>query len=210
METNAEAAITGVILAGGKSTRFGSDKAAALLLGRPMLQWSVSALGAVCDELVVVVAKDQVLPAFDAPVPVKVSVDAVEGLGPLAGLVTGLSAVTTQLCFAVSCDAPLIRPELISALASLAPDYDVVCPYVGGFIQPLAAVYRPATCVSVFAQFVERGLLKVTAAFGPLRTKVVREDELSRVDPGLESFLNANRPEMLDELAAIASRRLQR
>ncbi|HXU23683.1 MAG TPA: NTP transferase domain-containing protein, partial [Tepidiformaceae bacterium] len=76
METNAEAAITGVILAGGKSTRFGSDKAAALLLGRPMLQWSVSALGAVCDELVVVVAKDQVLPAFDAPVPVKVSVDA--------------------------------------------------------------------------------------------------------------------------------------
>ena len=117
---------------------------------------------------------------------------------------TGLSAARSPLCFATSCDAPLMRPANWSRhwLRSGAI-IDVVCPYVGGFMQPLAAVYRPATCLPIFKGFVERGLLKITAAFGPLRTNVVREDDVRTADPALESFLNANSPAMLDELAGI-------
>ena len=55
--------IAGLILAGGKSTRFGTDKAAAPLAGRPMLQWVVDALAGVCEEIVIVAALGQELPA---------------------------------------------------------------------------------------------------------------------------------------------------
>jgi len=202
-----EERVTGLILAGGKSTRFGSDKASAPLLGKPMLQWVISALAGACDELVVVTAREQLLPNVEASVPIRVVVDLYDGLGPLAGLVAGFAAVATPLCFAVPCDAPLIWPALVTMLAGLSAEWDVVCPYVGGFMQPLAALYRVETCLPVFRDFVERDLLKVTAAFGPLRTRVVREDELRAVDPALESFLNANRPEGLEQVAAILAAR---
>jgi len=202
-----EERVTGLILAGGKSARFGSDKASAPLLGKPMLQWVISALGGACDALIVVAAQGQQLPNIEASVPVAVVVDEYERLGPLAGLVSGFAAVRTPLCFAMPCDAPLVRPELVSLLASLSAAWDIVCPYVGGFMQPLAALYRVETCLPVFRDFVERDLLKVTAAFGPLRTRVVREGELRAVDPALESFLNANRPETLEEVVAILAAR---
>ncbi|MEO9254265.1 MAG: NTP transferase domain-containing protein, partial [Tepidiformaceae bacterium] len=129
--------------------------------------------------------------------------DLYEAKGPLAGLVAGFEAVATPLCFATSCDAPLLQPGVIGLLRTHAADHDIACPLVDGFLQPLVAVYRPLACLPVFKDFVERDVLKITAAFGPLRTVLVREEELREVDPGLKSFLNANRPERLAEIAAV-------
>jgi molybdopterin-guanine dinucleotide biosynthesis protein A len=196
----AAASLTGVILAGGKSSRFGSDKASAPLLGKPMLQWAASALSGVCGELVIVVAEGQELPPFEVTVPVRTVVDRYPGKGPLAGLATGFSAVRTELCYATSCDAPLIQPALVELLAGLADDYDIVCPLVEDYLQPLTAVYRAAACGPVFEEFIARDVLKITAAFGPLRMRVVREDEVRAADPELESFVNANRPEVVAEI----------
>ncbi len=195
--------LTGLILAGGKSTRFGSDKASALLLGRPLLQWAAAALEPVCSSLVVVRAPGQTLPPVDFDGEMTVVDDAYEAKGPLAGLTTGFAAVATPLCFAQPCDAPLVRPGLVSYLAGLAEGFDIVCPHVGGFLQPLAAVYRPGSCLPVFRDFIGRDALKITAAFGPLRTRIVREAELTAADPGLESFLSANRPEALHEIESL-------
>jgi molybdopterin-guanine dinucleotide biosynthesis protein A len=195
--------LTGLILAGGKSSRFGSDKASALLQGRPLLQWVVGALSEVCNAVVVVKAAGQALPAFECRVAVDVVEDLYEGKGPLAGLVAGFGSVRTPLCFAASCDAPLVQPALIHLLADRAAEHDIVSPFVGGFLQPLVAVYRPASCLPVFRDFVERDLLKITAAFGPLDSVIVAESEVAEADPGFSSFLNANRPERLAEIAAL-------
>jgi molybdopterin-guanine dinucleotide biosynthesis protein A len=198
-------AICGLVLAGGKSSRFGSDKASAPLAGRPMLQWVVSALETVCESLVIVRARGQVLPELQSSVPVVVVEDRYEAKGPLAGLVTGLAAVAQPLSFAISCDAPLLRPALVTFLAGIAGDHDIVCPYVEGFPQPLAAIYRPATCLPVFRDCVERDQLKITAAFGPLRTSIVREEAIRAIDPDLRSFRNANRPDAIVELERLVS-----
>jgi molybdopterin-guanine dinucleotide biosynthesis protein A len=192
--------LTGLILAGGKSTRFGRDKASAPLAGRAMLQWMARALEPVCAGLVVVRARGQELPAIETALPAVVVEDEYDELGPLAGLVTGFGAVETELCFATSCDAPLLRPELVELLAARAAGHDIVCPLVERFLQPLVAVYRPATCLPVFRDFVERRVLKITAAFGPLRLDAVPEEDVRRTDRDLRSFRNANRPE---EAAAI-------
>lgn len=197
------ASLTGLILAGGKSSRFGSDKASALLRGRPLLQWAVSALEPAVSALVVVSAKGQHLPPIDAAVPVVVIEDDYEAMGPLAGLATGFRAVTTELCFATSCDAPLLMAAVVQLLASKAAQADVVVPDVLGFRQPLAAIYRPAACAPVFDAHIGRGELKIVPIFRMLRTVVVGEDEMRGADPDLLSFRNANVPERLAEMEAL-------
>lgn len=200
-------AIAGVVLAGGQSSRFGSDKASVLLARRPLLQWVVSALDGVCESIVIVRSAGQALPAIESRIPVTVAEDEYPGKGPLAGLVTGLAATSAGLCYAVSCDAPLVRPEIVSWLAARAVGHDVVCPQVGGVLQPLGAVYRVATCLPAFRDLVERDLLKLVVALEEVETLVVPEAELLSVDPDLRSFVNANRPETLAEIQRIVDER---
>ncbi|MEO6397421.1 MAG: molybdenum cofactor guanylyltransferase [Tepidiformaceae bacterium] len=195
--------MTGLILAGGKSSRFGSDKASALLLGKPLLQWVISALEPVCEALLVVKAAGQMLPLVPATIPLLTVEDEYEAMGPLAGLTTGFRAVTTELCFATACDSPLLAPALVRLLASRAREADVAVPDVGGFLQPLAALYRPATVAPVFEARIRRGELKITPAFSLLRTVVLGEAEIRAADPTLRSFLNANTPQRLAEIEAL-------
>ena len=196
-----------VILAGGRSTRFGRDKASAPLRDRPLLQWVAEAVVPAVDRLVIVRAPGQLLPPLDLPVPVDLVDDEFPGLGPLAGLATGLAAVAAPLAFACSCDAPLIAPELVVRLADIAraASADVVRPRVGGYPQPLVAVYRVASCLPAFRKAVESrtGGLRIVAACAGLRVVEPGEAELRAVDPGLRSFLNANTPARLAEIDAL-------
>lgn len=199
-------AIEGVVLAGGRSTRFGSDKAWAVLGGRPLLQWVVEALAARCARVVVVRARGQVLPPVVAGVPVAVVDDEYEARGPLAGLVTGLGAVATELCFVASCDAPLLRPELIDLLAGTAGGAepgDAAVARVGGMLQPLAAVYRPRACLAPFRETLETGRPSLLAALARVHVTEVAEAAVRAVDPALASFAGANTPDALAALEAI-------
>lgn len=196
-------ALTGVVLAGGKSSRFGSDKASALLRGRPLLQWVLDAVGQASEAIVIVKARGQVLPEVTAQVPLVVVEDLYDEQGPLAGLVAAFEAVHTPVAFATSCDSPLTEPALIRYLASRAGDADVVCPLVGGYPQPLAAVYRASVCLPVFRENVERGQLRIVVAYGKLRRKTVTGEEAAAADPELRSFLNANTPERLAEIDSL-------
>jgi molybdopterin-guanine dinucleotide biosynthesis protein A len=205
--TRTTEAVAGVVLAGGQSSRFGRDKASALLGGRPLLQWVVTALEGVCESIAVVRAAGQALPEIESRVPVRVVEDEYPGKGPLAGLVTGLAATDADLCFAVSCDAPLVRPEIVSWLAVRAGGHDFVCPRVDGVLQPLCAVYRRATCLPVFRDLVERDMLKLVASLEEVDTLIVPEGDVLAVDPDLRSFLNANRPETLAEIQRIVDER---
>ncbi len=198
-----KAGLTTVILAGGKSSRFGRDKASARLWGRTLLQWVVSALEPVSDQFVIVKAVGQELPLVGSGKPWSAADDLYEGRGPLAGLVTGFAAADTDLAFAISCDAPLVRPELVHLLIANAEASDIVCPLVEAHLQPLVALYRVEACLPVFREAVEANRLKITTAFGPLRMKVVDEGEVRSVDPDLRSFRNANRPETLAEIEAL-------
>ncbi|MGH2589524.1 MAG: molybdenum cofactor guanylyltransferase, partial [Actinomycetota bacterium] len=108
---------TGVVLAGGRSTRFGRDKLAEPYLGMPLLHHAVLRLAEVCGDVVVVVAPDAVDPALPVGVPVRVARDATEGEGPLAGVYAGLLAVTTDVALVAGGDMPdLQTPVLLEML----------------------------------------------------------------------------------------------
>ncbi|RIL02669.1 molybdenum cofactor guanylyltransferase [bacterium] len=207
MDMDGNGSLTGLILAGGKSTRFGSDKASAVVAGKPMLQWVAQALQVACDRLVIVRAAEQVLPRLELAKSAVVVEDRWEARGPLAGLASGLPAVETDYCFAASCDAPLLQPRLVQFLADRARGHDVALVEVARRLNPLVAAYRAATCLPGFEKAVERGDLKITDAFAGLDVLVVDEGEASAQDPGLFSFRNANRPDSLEEVEAILGRR---
>jgi molybdopterin-guanine dinucleotide biosynthesis protein A len=201
------AGIEAVILAGGRSTRFGRDKASAPLRGRPLLQWVVDAVAPAVERILIVHAPGQALPPLSAAPEVVPVPDEFPGLGPLAGLATGFAHCRAGLAFACSCDAPLIAPALVRLLGAIARETgaDVVRPRVGGFPQPLVAVYRPATCLEPFRRAVaaRSGGLRIVAACEGLHVVEPAEDRIAAADPTFRSFLNANTPERLAEIESL-------
>jgi len=195
--------VAGVIVAGGLSRRFGSDKASANLRGRPLLQWVRDALAPVVDELVVVTAAGQALPPMHPAIPVTVVEDREPERGPLAGLAAGFAATAAPVCFAASCDAPLLRTAVVERILEALGGHEAVIPEVGGYPQPLAGAYRREPALTAAEAALASGANKVIDAFAALDALAFAEDDLARVDPDLRSFRNANTPEALAELVAL-------
>lgn len=189
--------LSAVVLAGGLSTRFGSDKASALLHGRPLLQWVVAAVASSCSPIVVVRARGRALPAMPGAPRVMVVDDRWMERGPLAGLATGLAMLGPGFAFAASCDMPLLSAALPPLLVSIADGFDVVVPVIEGRRQPLAALYRAGSCLTRFEQLVEAGQGRLLSAFDGLNVCEVGEEELEAAGITALSFSNANDPSAL-------------
>lgn len=196
-----ESSVGAIVLAGGRSTRLGRDKASELLLGRPLLQHVVDRVGEVASEIVVVAAPGQMLPAVEAAVPMTVAIDAYPGSGPLGGIYTGLVAARAAFSIAVACDMPLLSPTLLAALVARATGVDVVMPVLT-YPEPLHAVYGRG-CIEPIRERLESGQLKITNFLGAVRVRYVREDECRAVDRELRSFLNVNTEEDLAHVRTI-------
>jgi molybdopterin-guanine dinucleotide biosynthesis protein A len=190
-----------IVLAGGKSTRLGRDKASEPLLGVPLLQRVLDRLEGLVDEYVVVVRAGQVLPPLSAH-DVKVVEDLYPETGPLGGIYTGLSAVRALHAVVVACDMPLLQRPLIAELLRLAPGHDAVVPLSDGLPQPLCATYARA-CLEPARRQLEAGNLKVAGLFDHVRTLYLQPEAWRRFDAGGRSFLNLNREEDLEHAAAL-------
>ena len=137
-----------LILAGGRSTRFGeADKAVADLAGTPMIRRVVDRLATVADEIVVNCRDDQ-LEAIrdalsDADVEPAYATDPVPDRGPLAGIRVGLEAVDREYAAVVACDMPFVDPTLFEVLRERARGRDgALVRLEDGWYQTTQAVYR--------------------------------------------------------------------
>lgn len=112
--------VTGIVLAGGRARRFGSDKLAVELRGRRLLHHPVAVLAGICGEVLVALAPDAPIPPLPGMTgaPIRFVRDAVAGAGPLAGLVAGLEAAGEGVALVVGGDQPDLRPELLRLLVS--------------------------------------------------------------------------------------------
>ena len=183
-----------IILAGGRSTRLGRDKASEPLLGVSLLQRVVSRVEGLAGEIVVVRAAGQALPDIETSASLRVVEDVYPDSGPLGGIYTGLSAITTARALSVGCDMPLLQPELLAGLLLLASDgYDAVVPTNEMFRpEPLCAVYT-TRCISSAQSQVGDGALKVALFLDKLRVRYVTPSEWRAWDREGLSFLNINR-----------------
>jgi molybdenum cofactor guanylyltransferase len=185
-----------IIMAGGKSTRLGRDKASETLLGRPMLQHVIDRVSRVVDEIVVVKARGQTLPEVTSELPLRVAEDLYPDCGPLGGIYTGLSSTDAGRSLAVACDMPLLAEPLLRELLRRSDGCDVVMPVLA-YPEPLHAVYGRA-CIDPIRERLDAGQLKITNFLGAVHVCYAREDDCRRFDPDLRSFSNTNTEEDLN------------
>ncbi|MGQ0630304.1 MAG: molybdenum cofactor guanylyltransferase [Sporichthyaceae bacterium] len=200
---NAEpASAAGVVLAGGRSSRMGTSKAALDWHGSTLLYRATALLARTLrGPVFVVAAPGQDLP--DLPPGVEVVRDPVEGSGPLQGIVGALTAATDRASavFICSTDLPFLHPAYVLRVLALLDDaHDVALPFARGHRQPLGAAYSPALA-PLGARLLAAGSRKPGELFAQCRVRTVSADDLradpavGRLDPLLDSVRNINTPE---------------
>lgn len=186
--------VTGIVLAGGASSRFGSDKLAARIDGRPLLQRAIDAVAPVSDEIVVVIGQGSE-PSVESSRPVRMIRDSDRFPGPRAGLLAGVEAAAHPLAVVAGGDMPWIRPAVLRALLDRldVDERGAAAPILYGILQPLPCAVRVAAVRA--ARGHRRGsLLALLEAAGvaPLAELAWRD-----VDPAGASLQDVDRPEDL-------------
>lgn len=200
--------LTGVVLSGGASTRFGREKGLVMLNDETMVSRVVATMRILADEIVVAVASGRAEEyanlLSDDTIVVE---DEREGIGPLYGLTTAMRAAEGDYVVVSPCDTPLIRPEVCRAVVDSGEGKDGAVPFLRGYLEPLHACYRRRTCLDAFEETVAAGRRRPKDAFHLLDLAMVDEEHIRRLDPHLESFINVNTQE---DLAVVTDRISQR
>jgi len=190
--------MTGIVLSGGENKRMGKDKAFLMIAGKPMIEHVLKALRNASDRVIIVTNSPHAYASYDA----RVVTDASDKRGPLTGIYTGLLHSTDEYNIVVACDMPFLNSGLLSYMAGLAGDYDVVVPKVGEYIEPLHAIYRKKL-LPVIEKRIQCDARQIRGVFSEVRVRYVTESEIDRFDPERRSFKNLNTPEEYKEAACL-------
>lgn len=195
--------MTGVVLAGGRSRRFGANKALADWKGAPLVQSVVDSLLEVMPK-VLVVTKNAAELAFLKSERVTIVEDLCADGHPMGGIFTALSGLKTRHAFVAACDMPFVRPELIYALWHSRADYDAVIPVWRDKRQPLCGVYSRG-CVGMIRASIAEDSLGIKHLFDLLRTRFMLEREVAGVDPQGLSFMDIDTREDYERAKGLAA-----
>lgn len=188
-------AITGVILAGGNSTRMGRNKALLHLHGKPLIKQVHDVLGKLFTQTLLITNTPETYSFLPCPA----YPDLFVGEGSLAGIHAALHHAPTELIFVAACDMPFISPSVVSHLCGLAEGYDIVVPCSPYGMEPLHALYR-RSCLPVAEQLLRSGRKRIFELFDLVQTRRVAWPELAALDGAAQTFLNINTPEEFEAL----------
>lgn len=196
--------VSGVVIAGGKSARLGTDKRRLRLWGPDgptLLAHTVQLLAEHCPEIVVVLNDPQDWPDL----PARTVPDLFPNAGSLGGIYSGLVAAAQPYIFAVAADMPFLNGDLIAWMLRQPRDYDVLAPRIGGRarnrlgVESLHAVYGVG-CREPIRRQIAAGNPQVIGFFEEVRVKFVEPETIARFDPTASAFTNVNTPEELREV----------
>jgi molybdopterin-guanine dinucleotide biosynthesis protein A len=191
--------LLGAVVAGGRSVRFGRNKALARFGDATVIERVVAALRPVVSRLIVIANDPEPYRFLSLPI----HFDLRPGCGALGGIHTAVAAGLGRRVLVVSCDLPLITTELLGLLASLADSADVVVPQGKTGIQPLCAVYGPA-CLPAIEARLERDELRVIGFYSAVQVRRIGAEELEPLGDEERLFLNINTPDEYQRALALA------
>jgi molybdenum cofactor guanylyltransferase len=186
--------LTGAVMAGGKSTRLGRDKALLEIGGRTLLARTVVTLREVADEVLVIGPSEREAHAEGA----RVVPDAYPDTGPLGGIATALEAAAFPRVIVVACDMPFLNAKLLAFLCDFDPGADAIIPRVDGATQQLHAVYS-RNCLPIMREELAGKNYRIGVLIARLNVHYVEETEIRAHDPELRAFTNINTPDDLAE-----------
>lgn len=182
--------VTGIILAGGKSSRMGSDKGILDLNGKKFIEHIIEAIKPNVDEIMIIANNDNysnfLFPVYK---------DLILDRGPIGGIYTGLSKTKTEKNIIVSCDIPFVTSELIKHIIDNSKGADIAVPVYKGNSEPLCAVYNKKTTKEIH-QLILNNELKMHKVIQHFITREIFINESDKFY-NAKLLLNINTPEEL-------------
>ncbi len=190
--------ISGVILAGGRSSRMGQNKALLELGEKTIIEGQILELSKEFAPLIVVSNQPELYSFLGA----RVIQDQYPGYGPLAGIHAGLQAAPGNGAFVIPCDMPFITAELGLELVSRLEGADGVVLSSCGKLEPLCAVYHKR-CLPVIEEFLQAKHLKIIDFYPLVNIRVLPAEDLALSRSAAEQLFNINTPAELHEARSI-------
>jgi len=190
--------VAGVILAGGKSSRFGSNKALALHQGAALIQTITRRLAGLFPETLLITNTPENYAFLGWPM----AADHYHNCGPLAGIHAALRTISQPRAFVCGCDMPLVNQDLIRFLCQLPGDHEVVLPWLPEGPEPLYAVYSKKA-LPIIEKNLALNQCKIGTLYEKLRIRKVTAEEILQILPDLTTFQNINHQHDLARLATM-------
>ncbi len=185
--------ITGIVLAGGKSSRIGTEKGLVKFRNKPLIEYSLNVLKLVVDEILISSNSDS-YNAFGY----QVLKDEIPESGPMGGIYTGLKASKNEINIVISCDVPLVDTNFLNRLLTFSDDFAAVVPWhEKEFFEPLCAVYNK-NLLPVFKEFIDNRNFRIPDFLKTVNTKFLKTGKENGIDPFI--FYNINTLKQLEEL----------
>lgn len=188
--------VTGAILAGGTSSRMGSDKSLLPFDGIAIIEVIYRKLADLFPEVIIVTNT----PEAYAFIPCRKVPDIRPGEGSIAGLHSALLHSTNPKVLVVACDMPLLNPVLIHHLCGIEGEWDAVVPMTEvGYPEPLHALYARSILDEIEAAL-DRGDKSIRLLYDKIRTRKVSWEEIKGIKGAVDSFRNINTPQEYEKI----------
>ncbi len=188
--------ISGIILAGGKSSRMGTEKGLIPFRGKPMIEYAIEALSPFCNQTLISANST----SYDF-LGFKVIKDEIPDSGPMGGIYSCMKHSKNELNFVLSCDMPLITPTVVSLIIDAINEFEVAIPWHGNeYFEPLCAIYRK-TLLPEFEKFIKSGNFRIPDLIKNVNTHKI----ITGTETGLDrkTFFSVNSKADMDKLKNI-------
>jgi FdhD protein len=182
--------VTGVILAGGSSSRMGSNKALLPFQGGLFIEAIYRHTERLFNEVLLVTNAPEQYPFL----PCRKVADRFKGMGPLAGIHAGLMEASNPRVLAVACDMPYISEKIIRFLVELDWKADVIIPRSKDGLEPLHALYGKR-CLPAMEYMLASGQKRIISFFDRVTVREVGQEKIPGFEPHFSAFWNVNTPE---------------
>ncbi|WP_326909510.1 NTP transferase domain-containing protein [Sedimentibacter sp. MB31-C6] len=191
--------VTGILLAGGKSSRMGKDKALIKYGDETFMSNSLKKLNKLFDEVIVVADNVEKYHIEN----VKIIKDIYPGMGPMGGIHAALKAAKNDWLFVIPCDMPMWEVFLVEEMLKHRLDNDIVVPLINDHMEPLFALYKK-TCIPGIEQCLNNNIIKVIELYSLVKTNYLDLEKLyHEFNQCTKSFFNINTPEDLYNMVKI-------
>lgn len=186
---------TGVILAGGRNTRFPGKKKAFRKIGDGMILEGIYKLFLeLFKEVIIVVNEPEEFAGWD----MTVVTDILPFRCALAGIHAGLFYASFPYAYVTACDTPFLCPELIEHIVSkIKPGFDVIVPRTQDGLEPLSAVYSKR-CIPLIEENLENNIFMIKKIYKKRKVREIPVEELKQFDPDMRFAFNVNTPQDLE------------
>jgi len=178
--------ITGVILAGGKNSRMGSDKGLLEVEGKRIIERIMDELKQVVDEILII-SNDNSYNYLGC----KVYTDIIKDCGPMGGIHSALTHSSTEKNLIISCDMPFVSKDILQKIINGSAKCEIAIPKYDKRLEPLCAVYSKS-CTHKFEELINKEEFKLKDSF---KYFIVKRINFTKEELSGNEFTNINTPE---------------